>query len=91
MKTINSETIKNIKANMRRVNEFLTNYQNMEAAQDKAKTVTVYDAAGEQMKYDYNMIIEEMNKMLNSVDLLGMFCGALDVWDYNRIEKRTLK
>lgn len=85
MKTINSETIKNIKANMRRVNEFLTNYQNMEAA------FTIYDAAGEQMKYDYNMIIEEMNKMLNSVDLLGMFCGALDVWDYNRIEKRTLK
>jgi hypothetical protein len=89
MKTNNSETIKNLKANMRRVNELLTNYQNMEAAQDKARTAIVYDAAGEQMKYDYNMIIAEMNKMLNELDILGVYCGELDVMDYNRIEKRT--
>lgn len=89
MKTINSERIKNLKANMRRVNELLNNYQAMEEAQAKSRNVVVYDAAGEQMKYDYNMIIEEMNKMLREVDILGCDCGALDIKDFNRIEKRT--
>jgi hypothetical protein len=35
------------------------------------------------------MIIEEMNKMLNDVDILGCDCGALDIKNYNRIEKHT--
>jgi hypothetical protein len=90
MKTTNSERIKNLKANARRINELLNNYQAMEEAQLKARNVLTYDAAGEQMKYDYNMIIEEMNKMLNEIDSLGVLCGALDIKDYNRIEKYTL-
>lgn len=89
MKTINSERIKNLKANMRRVNELLNNYQAMEEAQDKSRNVNTYEAAGNQMKYAYNMIIAEMNKMLNDVDCLGCSCGALDIKDYNRIEKHT--
>ena len=89
MKTINSARIKNLKANMRRVNELLNHYQAMEKAQAKSRKVTTYDAAGEQMKYAYNMIIEEMNKMLNDVDILGCDCGALDIKDFNRIEKHT--
>ena len=89
MKTINSERIKNLKANMRRVSELLSNYQAMEEAQARSRNVTTYDAAGEQMKYDYSMIIEEMNNMLNDVDVPGCNCGALDIRDYNRIEKHT--
>ena len=91
MKTINSARIKNLKASMRRVNELLNNYQAMEEAQANSRNVTTYDAAGEQMKYAYNMIIEEMNKMLNDVDILGTDCGALHILDYNRIEKHTYK
>lgn len=89
MKTINSERIKNLKANIRRVNELLNNYKAMEEAQAKTRNVTTYDAAIEQMKYSYNMIIEEMNKMLNDVDILGCDCGALDIKNYNKIEKHT--
>ena len=90
MKTINSERIKNLKANIRRVSELLNNYQAMEEAQAKSRNVTTYDAAGEQMKYAYSMIIEEMNNMLNDVDVLGCNCGALNVQEYNRIEKHTI-
>lgn len=89
MKTTSSQRIKDLKANMRSINELLNNYQAMEEAQLKSRNVTTYDAAGEQMKYDYNMIIAEMNKMLNEIDILGMSCGALNISDYNRIEKRT--
>lgn len=90
MKTTNSQRIKNLKANARRINELLNNYQAMEEAQLKSRNVTTYDAAKRQMKYDYNMIIEEMNNMLNEIDILGTSCGALDIRDYNRIEKRTI-
>jgi hypothetical protein len=89
METINSERIKNLKANTRRVNVWLNRYQAMEVKQAKSRNVKTYDAAGEQMKYAYNMIIEEMNKMLNDVDILGCDCGALDINDFNRIEKHT--
>lgn len=88
MKTI-QEKIRDIKANMKRMNDLLKNYQAMEAAQLKATNVTVYTAAGEQMKYDYKMLIEETNKMLNGIDILGTSCGALDIRDYNRVEKHT--
>ena len=89
MKTINSERIKNLKSSMRRINELLNNYQAMEEAQYKSRNTTVYDAAGEQMKYAYKTIISEMNVMLNSIDMLGLNCGELEALDYNRIEKHT--
>lgn len=89
MKTFTSEKIKNLKANMRRVNELLSHYKAMEEAQLKSRNTLTYDAAEEQMKYAYKMIIAEMNMMLNEVDTLGCHCGELDVREYNRIEKHT--
>ena len=89
MKTTNSARIKSLKANMRRVNELLNHYQAIEEAQEKTRNVATYDAATSQMKYAYKMIIEEMNKMLNDIDILGVDCGALNVKAYNRIEEHT--
>ena len=91
MKTTCTNDIKEIKLNMKTIAQLLNNYQDMQAIQFKAKNVRTYDAAAENMINSYNMIIEEMKKMINSVDLLGMNCGALDIHDYNVIEVKTLK
>ena len=85
-----NNSIKAIKSSTKRINELLANYKAMSEAQLKTRNVTTYNATSEQMKYDFNMIIEEMNKMLNELDELGFYCGALSLNEFNRIEKKTL-
>lgn len=91
MKTTCTNDIKEIKSNMKTIAQLLNNYQDMQTIQFKAKNVRTYDAAAENMRNSYNLIIEEMKKMINSVDMLGMSCNALDIHDYNVIEVKTLK
>ena len=82
--------IEKVKANMRRINELLDNYEAMEEALCHTTIDIIYVAAAKQMRRDYKMIMEEMNKMLNDIDNLGTYSESLKKLEYHRIEKHQL-
>ena len=76
-------SIKEMKSSMKQISRLLNSYKEAQKAQDNARNNSQYDSAIDDMQQAYNQIIDQLKVMVNDLDILGTYCNALDVHEFN--------
>ena len=90
MKTYSTDNSKAIRANMRAISEMLNRYEAAHKAQDNVRTCVEYDGCQDVMRESYREIIRQMKAMLNTINMMGCSCEALEIEDVLTIETSKL-